>query len=78
MAKLITDKNEVFLFGWDSDNLTTEQVEFMSTNKVGYEFGNVNDVDMLIRLMNTNMAYASRIESDNLLIEEELFNHAIN
>lgn len=78
LAKLITDKNEVFLFGWDSDNLTTEQVEFMSTNKVGYEFGNVNDVDMLIRLMNTNMAYASRIESDNLLIEEELFNHAIN
>ena len=68
----------MFLFGWDSDNLTTEQVEFMSTNKVGYEFGNVNDVDMLIRLMNTNMAYASRIESDNLLIEEELFNHAIN
>lgn len=78
LAKLITDKNEVFLFGWDSDNLTTEQVEFMSTNKVGYEFGNVNDVDTLIRLMNTNMAYASRVESDNLLIEEEMFNHAIN
>lgn len=77
LAKLITDKNEVFLFGWDSDNLTTEQVKFMSTNKVKYEFGNINDVDTLINLMNTNMVYASKIESDNLLIEEELYKYFI-
>ena len=77
LTKLITDKNEVFLFGWDSDNLTTEQVKFMSANKVKYEFGNVNDVERLIELMNSNMVYATRVESDNLLIEEELYKYVI-
>lgn len=77
LTKLITDKNEVFLFGWDSDNLTTEQVKFMSTNQVKYEFGNVNDVERLIELMNSNMVYATRVESDNLLIEEELYKYVI-
>ena len=77
LAKLITDKNEVFLFGWDSDNLTIEQVKFMSTNKVKYEFGNVNDAERLIELMNSNMVYATRVESDNLLIEEELYKYVI-
>ena len=77
LTKLVTDKNEVFLFGWDSDNLTTEQVKFMLANKVKYEFGNVNNVARLIELMNSSMVYATRVESDNLLIEEELYKYAI-
>ena len=73
LGKLKTDKNEVFLFGWHTDNLTVDQIDVMNANHVKYEFGTVNNVDTLIEIMNSPMIFASRVESDSLVVEEELF-----
>ena len=73
LGKLKTDKNEVFLFGWHTDNLTLDQIDVMNANHVKYEFGTVNNVGTLIEILNSPMIFASRVESDSLIVEEELY-----
>ena len=73
LGKLKTDKNEVFLFGWHTDDITLEQIDVMNANHVKYEFGTVNNVDTLMEILDSPMIFASRVESDSLVVEEELF-----
>lgn len=66
---LKTDKNEVFVFGWNTWELTDELVNLMIEKKIGYEIGTINTLDEIINYFNQGELYnyCTGIESNTII-----------